>query len=129
LTAEDHRYLSKPSERLETLTKEMQRKIRVTLLEIKAEIHSRLVFGIGCIALILIGTELGIIFRGGHLLTAFGVSSIPAAALLVFIMTGKNITQNQRSIAGASFGIIFMWAGLLILSFVAFTFYRKLLKN
>ena len=128
-TVEKHAFLADPSPRLQALIKEMKRKIRVTFLEIKAEIHSRLVFGIGCISLILIGTELGIRFRGGHLLTAFGVSSIPAAALLIFIMTGKNITKNQLSVAGADFGIAFMWIGLLVLSIFALILYRKLLKN
>jgi hypothetical protein len=118
-----------PSEQLTGLIKELDRKIRVTLFEIKAEIHSRLVFGIGCISLILIGIGLGIRFRGGHLLTAFGISSIPAATLLVFIMMGKNITQNQRSVVGANLGVGFMWAGLLFLMVFALVLYRKMLKN
>jgi len=128
-TANSHSFIDTPSPTLEGRIKEMNRKIRVTFLEIKAEIHSRLVFGIGCITLILIGTELGIRFRGGHLLTAFGISSIPAAALLIFIMMGKNITKNQMSVAGADFGVAIMWIGLLSLSIVAFILYRKLLKN
>jgi lipopolysaccharide export LptBFGC system permease protein LptF len=128
-TAEHHRYIAAPSSKLEGNIKELKRKIRVTLMEIKAEIHSRLVFGLGCITLILIGIELGIKFRGGHLLTAFGVSSIPAAALLVFIMTGKNITKNHPVYIGADLGVSFMWAGLLILTIFAVVLYRKLLKN
>ncbi|MGD0784599.1 MAG: LptF/LptG family permease [Sedimentisphaerales bacterium] len=128
-TAEKHSYIAAPSLRLEGLIKELKRKIRVTLMNIKAEIHSRLVFGIGCITLILIGIELGIKFRGGHLLTAFGVSAIPAAALLVIIMTGKNITRNHLLQTAGNFGVIFMWAGLLILTILAFVLYRKLLKN
>ncbi len=127
--ARKHRYIREPSAQLAGLIKELDRKIRVTLFEIKAEIHSRLVFGIGCITLILIGIGLGIRFRGGHLLTAFGISSIPAAALLIFIMMGKNITQNQRSILGADLGVGFMWAGLIILTVFALVLYRKMLKN
>ena len=125
----NHKYIPQPSPQLEALIKELNRKIRVTLFEIKAEVHSRLVFGIGCITLIIIGIGLGIRFKGGHLLTAFGVSSIPAAALLVFIMMGKNITRNQRSMIGADLGVTFMWAGLIILTIFAFVLYRKLLKN
>jgi hypothetical protein len=128
-TARKHRYILRPSAQLTGLIKELNRKIRVTLFEIKAEIHSRLIFGIGCITLILIGIGLGIRFRGGHLLTAFGISSIPAAALIVFIMMGKNITQNQRSIVGADLGVSFMWAGLAILTVFALVLYRKMLKN
>jgi lipopolysaccharide export LptBFGC system permease protein LptF len=128
-TAEKHSYIAAPSLRLQGLIKELKRKIHVTLMDIKAEIHSRLVFGIGCITLIIIGIELGIKFRGGHLLTAFGVSSIPAAALLVIIMTGKNITRNHSAHLGADLGVSFMWAGLLVLTIFAVSLYRKMLKN
>lgn len=128
-TAKKHRYVSQPSAQLAALVKELGRKIRVTLFEIKAEIHSRLVFGIGCITLILIGIGLGIRFRGGHLLTAFGVSSIPAAALLIFVMAGKNITKNQFSGIGADLGVGFMWAGLIFLTAFAFVLYKKMQKN
>lgn len=128
-TVRARKYISQPTSRFDSLAREMDRKIRVTLFEIKAEIHSRLVFGIGCITLIIIGIGLGIRFRGGHLLTAFGVSSIPAAALLVFIMMGKNIALNQKTMINANTGIIFMWAGLFILTVYAFIIYRRLLKN
>ena len=128
-TVEQHKYIPQPSPQLAALIKELSRKVRVTFLEIKAEIHSRLVFGIGCISLILTGIGLGIRFRGGHLLTAFGVSSIPAAALLIFIMAGKNIAKNQPTGAGENFGIGFMWLGLLVLTIFAFMQYRKLLRN
>jgi lipopolysaccharide export LptBFGC system permease protein LptF len=128
-TAVAHKFLTNPSPTFDALTKEMNKKIRTTFLQIKAEIHSRLVFGIGCIALILIGTELGIRFRGGHLLTAFGISSIPAAALLIFIMMGKNITKNQHSSVGADMGVILMWSGLALLTIISIVLYRKLLKN
>ena len=128
-TVEEHKYVPQPSGQLAAMIKEVNRKIRVTLFEIKAEIHSRLVFGIGCITLIIIGIGLGIRFRGGHLLTAFGVSSIPAAALLVFIMMGKNITKSQPTDLRADIGIGLMWFGLLALTIFAFMLYRKLLRN
>ncbi len=127
--ANEHKFLDNPSPKFAALVKEMNRKTNVTFLEIKAEIHSRLVFGIGCITLILIGTELGIRFKGGHLLTAFGISSIPAAALLIFIMMGKNITKNQHSTAGADMGVMLMWSGLILLTIISLMLYRKLLKS
>ncbi len=128
-TVREHSYLSKPSRSLEAMKNEMNRKIKVTLAEIKAEMHSRLVFGIGCIILILIGAGLGIRLKGGHLLTAFGTSAIPAAALLVFIMMGKNLTRNQASTVGPDGGIIFKWAGLGVLLVFTVWLYRKLLRT
>ena len=113
--------------KLATLQDNLHRKIRKTLLDIKAEIHSRLVFGIGCISMIMIGIGLGIIKKEGHLLSAFGASCVPAAVLIVCIMMGKNVTKNLGSQAGS--GIFLMWLGLIVLSLLAGFLYRKLLKN
>ncbi len=90
-----------PSPKLQDMQSRLSRKIRKTLAEIMAEMHTRLVFGIGCIPLILIGIGLGIILKGGLLLRAFGASCVPAAMLIVCIMTGKNITKNLNAQAGS----------------------------
>jgi lipopolysaccharide export LptBFGC system permease protein LptF len=109
------------------LSEGLQRRIQRTIVKIDAEIHSRLVFGIGCTPLIMIGIGLGIIKRGGHLLTAFGISAVPAGLLIVCIMMGKNIAKNPGSQAGL--GIALIWAGLGLLCFLAVLVYRKLLEN
>ena len=116
-----------PSSRLNELQNQLRRLIQKTLARIQAEIHSRLVFGIGCISMILIGIGLGIIKKGGHMLSAFGASCVPAAILIVCIMGGKNLTKNLSS-QGIS-GIALMWAGLAFLSLLALVIYRRLLKN
>jgi lipopolysaccharide export LptBFGC system permease protein LptF len=123
----DFSALQKASSELRNLQGELQRKIRRTLAEIKAETHSRLVFGIGCLPMILIGIGLGIILKGGHLLTAFGASSVPATVLVVCIMSGYQITRNLGAQFGS--GIVLMWAGLVVLSLLAAVMYHKLLKN
>jgi lipopolysaccharide export LptBFGC system permease protein LptF len=116
-----------PSSELKALQNKLQRKIQGTLADIRAELHSRLVFGIGCTAMMMIGIGLGIIFKGGHLLSAFGASSIPAAILIVCIMMGKNITKNPYTQVNS--GIVLMWAALVLLSVATVILYRKLLKN
>jgi len=118
---------SKPSDKLAELQTELLRKCRVTTNEISSEIHSRLVFGIGCIALTLVSIALGIIFKGGHLLSAFGTSAIPAGILALCITVGKDLTKNAAT--PASVGISVMWAGLLALSILTVIIYRKLLKT
>jgi len=100
--------------------------IRKTLVELRSEIHSRLVFGIGCVPMILIGIGLGIIKRGGHLLSAFGASCVPAAVLIVCIMSGKQMTENLG--AQTVSGIALMWAGLGFLSLLTVVIYGRLLK-
>jgi lipopolysaccharide export LptBFGC system permease protein LptF len=116
-----------PSNDLIKLQKQLQRKIDQTMSDISADIHSRLVFGIGCITLIMIGIGLGIILRGGHLLTAFAASSLPALALISCIMMGKNIMENARSIVSS--GAWLMWGGLIILTVLCMWLYRYLLKH
>ncbi len=123
----DESVIREPSSELILLQKRLQRKIRSTINEISSEIHSRLVFGLGCTTLILTGIALGIIFKGGHLLSAFGASSIPAAALIVAIMMGKQLTKNPAT--PPITGTIVMWVGLTALSIFAVIIFRKLLKT
>ena len=106
----------------------LRREMRKTLAEIESEIHSRLVFGTGCVPMILIGIGLGIIRKGGHLLTAFGASCIPAAVLIVCIMSGKQLTENLGAAETVS-GVTIMWAGLGFLSLLVAVIYGRLLRH
>ena len=116
-----------PGAKLDSLQNRLQKKMQRTLAEIESEIHSRLVFAAGCVPTILIGIGLGIIKRGGHLLSAFAASCVPAAVLIVCIISGKHITENLSS-TGVS-GIVLMWVGLVFLCVLAVIIYRRLLKN
>ena len=116
-----------PGPALKGLQGKLQRMMQKTLAQIAAEIHSRLVFGIGCVSMILIGIGLGIIKKGGHLLSAFGVSCVPAAVLIVCIMSGKQVTENISS-KNVS-GIVLMWAGLALLTLIAAGIYHRLLRH
>jgi len=116
-----------PGKNLEQLQAALRMKIQKTLTEIEAEMHSRLVGGIGCVALIMVGIGFGIVLKGGHLLSGFGASCLPAAALIVAIMMGKNITKNPDAQAGS--GIALMWVALAVLWLFTIILYRKLLKN
>jgi hypothetical protein len=120
--------LAGPSAQLTMMQNQLQRQITRTLSQIMAETHSRLVFGIGCITLVMTGIGLGIILKGGHLLTAFAASAVPAMVLITCIMMGKNIAKNPGA-AIASFGIILMWAGLVVLSVSTLVLYRRLLRH
>jgi lipopolysaccharide export LptBFGC system permease protein LptF len=119
--------LSRYSTRLTDSRKNLMNKLAKVNNEIDAELHSRLVLGLGCVLLILTGTALGIYLRGGHLLSAFGASAIPAGILIVFIMAGKQITQNPATSAAA--GVSVMWTGFVVLVVLTLFLYRRLLKT
>jgi len=95
-------------------------------LYIQSETNSRLVFGIGCIPMILIGIGLGIIQRGGHLLGAFGASCVPAALLGAAIISGKRLAENVNS--QGAYGVLVMWAGVAFLMLLTVWIYRRLLR-
>lgn len=118
---------SGPSEALTALISNLNSRIRRVEASIRAETHWRLSLGIGCIPLVLIGIGLGIIKKGGHLLSAFGASSIPAAILVVCIMSGKNIIENPGSISGL--GELIIWTGPVVLILIAIILYGVLLKH
>lgn len=116
-----------PSSELRELIARLERKMQKTILQIKAEIHTRLVFGIGCVPMILIGIGIGIIKKGGHLLTAFGASCIPAAVLIVCIIGGKQVTENVGVTVVS--GVAIIWSGLVFLLILTGVIYHRLTKN
>jgi len=120
-------WLQKEPPALKALSNELQTKINKTAAAIEAETHSRLAFGIGCVPLVLIGLGLGIMKKGGHLLSAFGISSIPAGILTICIMSGRNIIQNPGT--KQFIGIIIIWGGVLLLFLIAGIIYKLLTRN
>ncbi len=117
----------KPSKTLANLQFKLDWRVQKALAQIKAEIHSRLVFGIGCIPMILIGIGLGVFKKGGHLLSAFAASCLPAVVLVVCIMSGKQMTENID--AQIISGVTLMWAGLGFMVALTGVLYHILLKN
>lgn len=90
-----------------------------------AELHSRMAYSTSVIVLMLLGAGLGIIFRGGHFVSAFGLSFIPMLVVIVLIMTGKQF-------CGAGFGTIgafAIWLGIILIALANVVVLGKFLRR
>ncbi|MFW6133667.1 MAG: LptF/LptG family permease, partial [Planctomycetota bacterium] len=91
----------------------LRREIRTQRAELIAELNLRLSYAASCFLLVAFGAALGVVFRGGHLLSAFVLSVIPAAVVLVMILMGKEMARNRELPLLLGVGVI--WAGVALL--------------
>jgi len=75
--------------------------------------------------LLILGAGLGIIFRGGHFVSAFGLSFIPMLAVVVMIVTGKQISRAGDPVIGS----IAIWSGLALVIVADVVILGKFLKR
>ena len=75
----------------------------------------------------ILGIGLGILLRGGHMLTAFGSSCLPAAILILCAVSGRHVAENPDATATAGFSI--MWAGLASLWIMALVIFRRVYRG
>ncbi len=94
--------------------------------DIITEIHVRSVYSVSVLVLAVLGAALGIIFRGGQPLVAFGISFVPS--LIVFLLTvlGKGMA---RDVASLPLGLAVMWGGLLTVAMLNVVVFRRYLPR
>jgi lipopolysaccharide export LptBFGC system permease protein LptF len=81
-----------------------------TVRRIVGAINERVAFSTSVFVLVILAAALGIIFRGAHVMTAFGISFIPTLVVLVAIMMGRQMAQNASTHLS---GLLLMWAGIV----------------
>ena len=80
------------------------------LHQILAEVHVRTVYSISVLVLAVLGAALGIIFKGGQILVAFGISFVPTLFVILMTIVGKNIAKGEDHLMA---GLAVMWLGLV----------------
>ncbi len=81
--------------------------------EIVGIIHSRLAFSASALVTLLMAAALGIIFRGGQLLTAFVISFMPGLLVVVMNIMGRQLVEKTGTHV---LGIVVIWAGIGLLA-------------
>ena len=82
-----------------------------TLRRIAGTVHERTAFSVSVVFLVILGVALGIVFRGSHVMTAFGISFVPSLVVIVTIVMGKQVTNNPASHGE---GLWLLWSGVII---------------
>ena len=101
-------------------------KCAVVLRQIVREIHSRLAFSVSVFVLVILAAALGIIFRGSHALTAFGISFVPSFLVIVLIITGRQLAQN---VGTTVLGLCTIWLGIVLVGALDVLTLAKVLKR
>lgn len=81
-------------------------------LEIDGIVHSRFAFSVSALVTLLLAATLGIIYRGGHLLTAFVISFIPGLLVVVANIMGRQLVEEPPT---HLLGITIIWAAIVLL--------------
>jgi lipopolysaccharide export LptBFGC system permease protein LptF len=97
------------------------RTVRRLLARVQAEIHQRLAYGLSCMFMIMLGAALGLVLRGGQMLVAFVISAIPATAVIVMLLMGKELIANPG--VPSVYGVASIWSGVAALALVSLYIY------
>ena len=84
-----------------------------TVRRIEGALHERLAFSVSVVVLVILGAALGIVFRGAHTLTAFGISFAPSLIVIIAIVAGKQLSQNAPT---HLIGLLVIWVGIALLA-------------
>ncbi len=79
--------------------------------DIRGVMHSRIAFSVSVFVLVILAAALGIIFRGSHVLTAFGIAFVPTLFVIVTIVAGRQMAEKAGTAIG---GLAMLWSGIVI---------------
>lgn len=94
---------------------------------IVAEMNLRTAYSMSCLLLVAMGGALGLMFRGGQVISAFALSVIPAAVVIIMMLMGKEMVKNT-DVSNAA-GILVTWSGIAALLAAVITLYVKLARR
>ncbi len=103
----DDKKILKKIRRLET------DKIRRLLNKVKAEMHMRAAYSLSCCLMVAMGAALGLLLRGGQIVSAFAITAIPASLVIVLMIMGKQMVHSKT--VEAYVGLITIWVGVVAL--------------
>lgn len=87
-------------------------KVRQFASQVRGEIQFRSSYSLGAIAIVVLGAILGIIVRGGQVLTAFGISCVPMLFVIIASIVGRNLADHPDYTRES---ILIMWGATALM--------------
>src|SRR5207249_1480160 len=100
--------------KLQTSRENTIRRLEQFASQVRGEIHFRASYAASAVAVVLLGAILGVIMKGGQVLTAFGISCIPTSFVVVSSIMGRNLADRPEH-ALASLGVMWGATGVMYL--------------
>lgn len=99
--------------------------------DITGELHSRVAYSVSCFLLVAMGAALGLVFRGGQLISAFALCVVPATIVIVLMLMGKELASNPavQLKYGIWLGLAAIWSGIVILAISNVVIYFRLARR
>ncbi len=91
----------------------MRKDIAKLQIDIVGIIHSRLAFSASVLVMLVLAAALGIIFRGGQLLTAFVIAFIPGLLVVVMNIMGRQLAENTNM---HLVGLAVIWSAIVLVA-------------
>ncbi|HWL94541.1 MAG TPA: LptF/LptG family permease [Phycisphaerae bacterium] len=108
-------------EKQERMRKKVRDRVQRFQAELRSEIEFRKSYALDAVAIVLLGAMLGIIVRGGQVLTAFGISCLPMLIVIIASVVGRNLADKpgyELASIGTMWGAtIFMYLATIIVAF------------
>lgn len=93
--------------------RELADKVAAERRKVISVLHFRMSFAGSALVTVLMGAALGVLFRGGQALAAFGIACIPLGAVTILIMMGRQLAENA---GGETVGALVIWGGLALVA-------------
>ncbi len=119
--------LTQNPEILKSIDNLKERDVPRLLRKIKAEMHIRAGYGVSFFLLVAIGAGLGMIFRGGQLLSAFTLSMAPLLITIILLLMGKQMIGHPQVSELA--GVSVIWLGILGLAIATVCVHWRLTRQ
>ncbi|MFB3894131.1 MAG: LptF/LptG family permease [Phycisphaerae bacterium] len=99
--------------------------------EVIGELNGRMAYGVSCFLLVAMGAALGLIYRGGQIISAFALCVLPAAVVIIMVLMGQRLVSDpsvQKNF-GIWLGLGAIWSGNAALLIANTVIYVRLMRR